>query len=216
MQKYLKMTLSWLLLFATYTQQVIAGPQTWSEAEKYAPIQQRQFCDLTEKYRRSLAEAAAARNDIKINLAEKQRQLDLDSLVPNGKFENWVVKIVSVKQVVTPKIPEIDGNAAVVLELWCGTQIGSGVMDFDGKPFWGATIEYGSREYREAVKFQYGDFAIVSGNFLRLMDFMPYSKETLYAVRPLTSDDLLEPSNAVYSKGGELFLAEISYLASAY
>ena len=204
-----------LWFFLACAQQVTAGPQTWEEAEQYAPIQQRQFCDLTKKHRRSLTQAVAARNDIKINLTEKQRQLDLDALVPGGYFENWVVKVVSVRQIITPKIPDIDGNAAVVFELWCGTQIGSGVFDFDGNTFWGATIDYGSREYREAVKFEHGDFAIVSGNFLRMMDFVPYAKETTYAVRPLTSNDLQDPSNKVYSNGGELFLAAITYMASA-
>ena len=47
------------------------------------------------------------------------------------------------------------------------------------------------------------------------MDFVPYAKETTYAVRPLTSDDLQDPSNKVYSNGGELFLAAITYMASA-
>ena len=204
-----------LWFFLACAQQVTAGPQTWEEAEQYAPIQQRQFCDLTKKHRRSLTQAVAARNDIKINLTEKQRQLDLDALVPEGYFENWVVKVVSVRQIITPKFPEIDGNAAVVFELWCGTQIGSGVFDVDGNTFWGATIDYGSREYREAVKFEHGDFTIVSGNFIRLMDFVPYAKETTYAVRPLTSNDLQDPSNKVYSNGGELFLAAITYMASA-
>ena len=91
-----------LWFFLACSQQVTAGPQTWEEAEQYAPIQQRQFCDLTRKHRRSLTQAVAARNDIKINLTEKQRQLDLDALVPGGYFENWVVKVVSVRQIITP------------------------------------------------------------------------------------------------------------------
>ena len=119
-----------ILLFAVCTDQVFAGPQNWNEGKSYAPIQQRQFCDLTEKYRQSLTKAFASNNDIKVNLAKKQRQLDLDALLPRGQFENWVVKVVSVKQVVAPSDPEADGDAAVVLELWCGTQIGTGLLSF--------------------------------------------------------------------------------------
>lgn len=204
-----------ILLFAVCTDQVFAGPQNWNEGKSYAPIQQRQFCDLTEKYRQSLTKAFASNNDIKVNLAKKQRQLDLDALLPRGQFENWVVKIVSVKQVVAPSDPEADGDAAVVLELWCGTQIGTGLLSFNGNSVWGATIDYGSRQYREAVKFQRGKFAIVSGHFMRLADFIPNAKETFYASRPLTSVDLLHASNKMYSNGSELFLAEVSYLASA-
>ena len=50
---------------------------------------------------------------------------------------------------------------------------------------------------------------------MRLEDFIPNAKETFYASRPLTSVDLLHASNKMYSNGSELFLAEISYLASA-
>ena len=195
--------------------EVSAGPQNWAEGKAYAPIQQRQFCDLTEKYRRSLTEAFVSKNDIKINLAKKQRQLDLDALIPEGQFENWVVKIVSVKQIVAPANAEVDGDAAVVLELWCSTQIGSGMINVNGSTIWGATIDYGSREYRETTKFQNGNFAIVSGHFMSLVDFVPSAKETFYATRPLTSSDLLQTSNQAYSNGSELFLAEITYLASA-
>lgn len=204
-----------LLLFNSCANQVSAGPENWTEGKTYAPIQQRQFCDLTEKYRQSLTQAFASKNDIKVNLTKKQRQLDLDALIPEGHFQNWVVKIVSVKQVVAPNTPEVDGDAAVVLELWCGTQIGSGAININGNSFWGATIEHGSREYREVAKFQRGNFAIVSGDFMRLADFMPNAKETFYATRPLTSSDLQQASNQMYSNGSELFLARISYLASA-
>tara|TARA_Y100000991_G_scaffold191523_1_gene158503 strand:+ start:205 stop:855 length:651 start_codon:yes stop_codon:yes gene_type:complete len=203
------------LLLTACASQVFAGPKNWSEGKTYAPIQQLQFCDLTEKYRQSLGKAFASNNDIKVNLAKKQRQLDLDALMPGGQFKNWVVKVVSVKQVVASSNPEIDGDAAVVLELWCGTQIGSGMINFNGNSVWGATIDYGSREYRETAKFQLGNFAIVSGNFMRLEDFVPNAKETFYATRPLTSVDLQHASNKMYSNGSELFLAKISYLASA-
>ena len=204
-----------ILLLTACANQVSAGPENWTEGKSYAPIQQRQFCDLTEQYRKSLTQAFESKNDIKVNLTKKQRQLDLDALIPEGHFKNWVVKIVSVKQVVAPNYPEVDGDAAVVLELWCGTQIGSGAININGNSFWGATIKHGSREYREAAKFQRGNFAIVSGHFLRLADFVPNAKETFYATRPLTSSDLQQASNLMYSNGSELFLAKISYLASA-
>ena len=29
---------------------VIAGPKNWSDAEKYIPIQQKQFCDLKNRF----------------------------------------------------------------------------------------------------------------------------------------------------------------------
>ena len=195
---------------------VYAGPSSWGDAEKYAPIQQRQFCDLTNRHVDDLAEATASRNEIKVNMTKKKRQLDLDGLLPEGAFNDWIVKVVSVKQVVAPKDSSLDGDAAIVLELWCGTQIGTGQLKVpDGKDVWGATINYDSREYREVSKLSSGDFAVVSGKFMGLTDFYAGFKETYYASRPLTSDDLKAKSTAKYSNGSELFLAKVKYIAAA-
>ena len=40
---------------------------------------------------------------------------------------------------------------------------GSGTLNIDGKVYWGATIDYDSREYREISKLSSGQFAIISG-----------------------------------------------------
>ena len=127
---------------------------------------------------------------MKINKVKKQRQEDLDALLPSGKFENWIVKLVSIKQVNSPQDQNTDGDSAAVFELSCGTQIGSGSFLIDGKLTWGATIKYNSRQYREVSKLSSGQFAIISGTFLKLNDFAPSKKETFYASRPLTSEDL--------------------------
>ena len=76
-----------ILLFNVCTDQVLAGPQNWNEGKSYAPIQQRQFCDLTEKYRQSLTKAFASNNDIRVNLAKKQRQLDLEHYYPEASLK---------------------------------------------------------------------------------------------------------------------------------
>ena len=97
----------------------------------------------------------------------------------------------------------------------CGTQIGSGSFLIDGKLTWGATIKFNSRQYREVSKLSSGQFAIISGTFLKLNDFVPSKKETFYASRPLTSDDLQNDKNDRYSNGDELFLFYITYIAAA-
>ena len=193
----------------------IAGPTNWSDAENYAPIQQRQFCDLTRSYEKELAAAIDSRNEIKVNKTKMTRQMDLDGLLPNGDFKDWIVKVVSIKQVVEPNNDMVDGDAAIVLELWCGTQIGSGQINLGETNVWGATIDYGSREYREVSKLSSGEFAVVSGSFLKLQDLLTDQKETFYASRPLTSKDLEKASNIKYSNGNELFLAKLRYIAAA-
>ena len=156
-----------------------------------------------------------SRNEIKINRVKKKRQEDLDALLPEGKFQNWIVKVVSVKQVNTPDDSKTDGDAAAIFELSCGSQIGSGNFNINGKLIWGATIDYDSREYREVSKLSSGQFAIISGTFLKLNDFLPKQKETFYASRPLTSDDLKTIENSKYGNGDELFLSFITYIAAA-
>ena len=208
-----------LLIYTLFTlfscTTVTAGPLNWQDAEKYISIQQKQFCDLTDSYVEDLAEAIVGRNEIKQNRIKQQRQEDLDGLIPEGKFKDWIVKTVSVKQVNDQKNKKVDGNAAVVFELWCGTQIGSGRFNVGGDLKWGATIQYDSRQYREVSKLSSGEFAIISGTFQKLNDFAPGQKETYYASRPLTNKDLEDIKNSRYGNGDELFLAAIKYIASA-
>ena len=194
---------------------VTAGPVDWDGAEKYITIQQKQFCDLKNNHVVDLYNAIDSRNEIKINKVKKQRQEDLDALLPSGKFENWIVKLVSIKQVKSPQDETTDGDSSAVFELSCGSQIGSGSFLIDGKLTWGATIKYNSRQYREVSKLSSGQFAIISGTFLKLNDFAPSKKETFYASRPLTSKDLDNDKNSRYSNGDELFLSFISYIAAA-
>ena len=202
-----------LTLFSCST--VSAGPVNWDSAEKYITIQQKQFCDLKNNHVVNLYKAINSRNEIKINRIKKQRQEDLDALLPTGKFENWIVKLVSIKQVKSPEDQNTDGDAAAVFELSCGSQIGSGSFLIDGKVNWGATIKYNSRQYREVSKLSSGQFAIISGTFLKLNDFIPSQRETFYASRPLTSEDLENDKNSRYGNGDELFLSFINYIAAA-
>lgn len=201
---------------------VAAGPMSWKEAHNYMPVQQRQFCDLALDYRKDLAEAVASRNEIKINMAKQKRQEDLDALLPEGKFADWLARVVSVKQVMAPDDDSVDGDVALVTELWCEIQVGSGELEFGGQKKWGATIEHGSRMYREARKVNAGDFVILSGSFLTVKDFQPNQKESFYATRSLTSDELAvreegddRVDQSKYGNGSELFLANVSYMAAA-
>lgn len=222
MIKSMKSVLTAAVVASLVTTVSYAGPMSWREANNYMPVQQRQFCDLALEYRKDLAEAEASRNDIKINIAKQKRQEDLDALLPEGKFTDWLARVVSVKQVMAPDDDSVDGDVALVTELWCEIQVGSGELEFGGQKKWGATIDHGSRMYREARKVNAGDFVILSGNFLTVQDFQPNQKETFYASRSLTSDELTvraEDDDRVdqskYGNGSELFLANVSYMAAA-
>lgn len=222
MIRSIKPVLAGVLVAGVLSTAASAGPMSWKEAHNYMPVQQRQFCDLALDYRKDLAEAVESRNDIKINMAKQKRQEDLDGLLPEGKFTDWLARVVSVKQVMAPDDNSVDGDVALVTELWCEIQVGSGELEFGGEKKWGATIDHGSRMYREARKVNAGDFVILSGNFLTVQDFQPNQKETFYASRSLTSDELAVRDDddqridqSKYGNGSELFLANVSYMAAA-
>ena len=56
---------------------------------------------------------------IKINMVHKQRQDNLDGLLPGGKVSNWIFKDIKIE----------DGSVAVVLSLPCKSYVGSGQID---------------------------------------------------------------------------------------
>ena len=45
-------------------------------------------------------------------MVHKERQENLDALIPRGKIDNWIFKVIKIDQVE-------DGSAAVVLGLQC-------------------------------------------------------------------------------------------------
>ena len=187
-------------LFIILGSSLFAGPKNWNDAKEYTPIQQEQFCQLTDSFREDLSKARATQNDIKVNMVKKERHEDLDALLPRGKFNDWIVKTNSIRQV-------DNGDAAVVFELNCLVSIGSSMFVVEGTSKWAATIKYNSREYKQLAKLSANEFAIISGSFIKINQFVKNQKESYYASRPLDSSE-----NAGV---GEFFLANLTYIASA-
>ena len=82
---------------------------SWDKVKNDFTIQQRQFCQLTDSFFDDLDNARKSKNEIKVNIVHKERQGDLDALIPR-KISNWIFKVVKIDQVE-------DGSAAVVLSL---------------------------------------------------------------------------------------------------
>lgn len=141
-----------------------AGPlPSWERYASSISIQQQQFCALTERFYAELKAARSTNNDIKVNLVFKNRQDDLDALVPKGQFNNWIFEVVRIEQVP-------DGSAAVVVKTQCDTMVGSGYLPTrstffgDDNKSWRATIPYEDRRFRELAKLSAGQF--VTGSSL--------------------------------------------------
>jgi len=132
------------------------GPNdVWINFNPSITVQERQFCRLIENYRADYASAEASRNQIKVNEANKSFTQALNSLLPDGKFQGWVMRNTMVAQA-------SDGSADVLFEMPCNVYVGSNACD--PKTYFG-TVSEGSRVYTELAKMTVGDFGLVSGKF---------------------------------------------------
>ena len=187
----------------------VSVDQSWSEFKSKMSIQQGQFCQLTDSFFNDLDNARKSKNEIKVNIVHKQRQEDLDALIPGGEINNWIFKVVKIDQVE-------DGSAAVVLSLQCKSFVGSGQIHTKStwrsknNKEWRATIPYNDRRFRELAKLNAGEFVVASGLMLEIGAYKPGQKETFYASQPIGEHPLTKGLNLK----GELFVADLSYIAA--
>ncbi len=187
----------------------VHSDQSWSEFKSKMSIQQGQFCQLTDSFFDDLENARKSKNEIKVNIVHKERQGDLDALIPGGKISNWIFKVVKIDQVE-------DGSAAVVLSLQCKSYVGSGQIHTKStwrkksNKEWRATIPYNDRRFRELAKLNSGEFVVASGIMLEIGAYKPGQKETFYASQQIGEHPLTKGLNLE----GELFVADLTYIAA--
>ena len=144
-----------------------------------------------------------------VNMVHKERQENLDALIPQGNINNWIFKVIKIDQVQ-------DGSAAVILSLPCKSFIGSGQVHTKNtwtkksKKEWRATIPYNDRRFRELAKLVKGEFVLASGILLEVEAFKPGQIETFYASQQIGEHPLTKGLNLE----GELFIADLSYIAA--
>ena len=175
-------------------------PEGWIMRIAAVPIQQQQFCRIVDKFHDDLDQVTKARNDIRTNVLFRDRQADLAALLPNGGFENWLVKVVEVTQ--AP-----DGSAAILLQPPCRVMLGSDACRRDGAPI-RATIPANSTIFRELSRISTGDFVAVSGT-------IQYATQE-QKDRPLPEYALFRPGSHCSQSDGarqeEVFVTQIRYL----
>ena len=135
-----------------------SGTEVWISFNPSITVQERQFCRIVENFRTENALAIQSKNQIKVNETYRNLTQSLNSLLPDGKFQGWVMRTVAVDQA-------SDGSAEVLLELPCNIYVGSNACDANPKNFYGTAPE-GSRMYTELAKMTVGDFALTSGQFV--------------------------------------------------
>ena len=185
-------------------------PEDWRPYTNDMTLQQKQFCQLTDRFFDDMDKATKSGNEIKVNLVHKERQENFDGLLPGGNINNWIFKVVKIEQVE-------DGSAAVVLSLQCKSFIGSGQVYSSKRAWrtkdakeWRATIPYNDRRFRELAKLDRGQYILASGVLLEINAFKPGQIETFYASQSLGEHPLTKDLNLE----GELFVADLNYIAA--
>jgi hypothetical protein len=149
------------------TQKKTSGNEVWVSFNPSITIQERQFCRIIENFRTENEIAQQSKNQIKVNETFRNLSQSLNSLLPDGKFQGWIMRTVFVSQA-------IDGSAEVLMELPCNVYVGSNACDANPQNFYGTAPE-GSRIYTELAKMTVGDFALTSGQFV-YVDNKAYDK----------------------------------------
>jgi hypothetical protein len=139
-------------------QKKTSSNEVWVSFDPSIPLQQRQFCRIVENFRTELVISKATKNDIKVNETYRNLMQSLTSLLPDGKFQGWLMRTVRVGQ-------ERDGSADVLLQLPCNVLVGSNTCGNNPNNFTGIVPE-DSRIYTELAKMTIGDFAITNGQFI--------------------------------------------------
>ena len=184
-------------------------PPEWMPYQNKMSLQQDQFCQLTNRFFGSLNKATKSGNEIKVNMVHRDRQENMDGLIPDGRINNWIFKVVKIDQVE-------DGSAAVVLRLQCKSFVGSGQINTKStwlkksNKEWRATIPYQDRRFRELAKLDRGQFILATGTLLEVEAFKPGQIETFYASQQIGEHPLTKGLNLE----GELFIADLSYIAA--
>jgi hypothetical protein len=132
--------------------------EVWISFNPSITIQQRQFCRIVENFRTENALAIQSRNQIKVNETFRSLSQSLNSLLPDGKFQGWVMRTIAVDQA-------SDGSAEVLLEMPCNIYVGSNACDANPSNYYGTAPE-GSRMYTELAKMTVGDFVLTNGQFV--------------------------------------------------
>jgi len=135
-----------------------SGNEVWISFNPSISVQERQFCRIVENFRTENALAIQSKNQIKVNETFRSLSQSLNSLLPDGKFQGWVMRTVGVDQ--AP-----DGSAEVLFEMPCNIYVGSNACDANPSNYYGTAPE-GSRMYTELAKMTVGDFALTSGQFV--------------------------------------------------
>lgn len=175
-------------------------PNDWILHKAAIPIQQQEFCRIINRFRPDLEQVQQVKNEIRSNMLYRDREQDLETLLPRGRFENWVVHVIKVSEVA-------DGSAAIQLQPPCEAMLASAGCPKNASAM-RATIKPDTPIFRELEKIGHNDFVVVSGTILYLSQ--ENQKEELPKYALYKAGEYC--SESVGTKKEEVFVTNIDYL----
>jgi hypothetical protein len=139
---------------------VFERPDDWVLHKAAIPVQQQQFCRIVNQFGPDLEQVKQVRNEIRSNMLYRDREKDLEALLPHGRFENWVLHVIAVTQAA-------DGSAAILVQPPCEVMLASDACQKNGSRI-SATIKKDTAPFRELEKVGHNDWVVVSGTILYL------------------------------------------------
>jgi len=175
----------------------------WISRVPSIPVQQQQFCRIVDRFHDDLAKVYLARNELRQSALYRDRHADLAALLPKGRFENWIVRVVEVRQ--AP-----DGSGAVLFQPPCRVMFGSDICNVASKKVFG-TVAPNTVLYRELEKVSAGDFIVVSGTLIYAAVIQPEIIQAGGASRAVYQTATYCSSNSA-GKDQDVFVTEVDYL----
>ncbi len=137
--------------------------KTWKDVEGSLSVQQQRFCGILLNFQKSFSASLSSANQIKVNNTIFERDQNIDALIPGGKFNNWVGRVVEIFQ--TPNL-----DAGYSIELQCAARFSTGQIDIDGNSKWVATAKRDSRIFNQLSKLSKNQFVVFSGTMVKYQD----------------------------------------------
>ena len=134
--------------------------EDWNSVSDFISARQKRFCQIVENSREELDIAMTTGNQLKQNLVLRNLDQQIEAIIPDGEFSDWVMKVDEV-------FATDEGNAAFKLEAQCSTTFGTGSANIENeKQVWFAPAKPGSRIFEQLLSVERGDFVLVNGRLI--------------------------------------------------
>ena len=179
----------------------------WNAVSNYVGLKETRFCKIIEASQLELEAALESGNQLKQNKILRTRDDDIEALLPDGKFSDWVARVEEVYSTPT-------GDAGFLLSIPCNLTIGTGAaVSGSGEERWYASAKPGTAIFNQLLDLSRGDFVLVSGSFLTYQEAgLTSSGQKFITVMGNTSFVISQEMGGKDEKAPD-YLAAITYLS---